>query len=302
MSQDQIFTGDCSVDNQILENISSILLCDKSDVCNIYHLDDGLTNHSWHFATSDGEYVYRRAGLGTENMIDRHAENDAEVLAHKIGLDDTFIHINPEQGWKISRFLQNCTTLEVHDDVQLADAMKMARQLHALEERLDRSFEFWDEYKRYEQLLPEEKPDDYYMLYSDAQKLMKFVQGDNAPVCITHNDFFSSNILRDTEGKLYLIDWEYAGTGDYANDYGTFVVASILSDEEAERALEFYFDRTPTLEEKRHNYGAIALAGWCWYLWALAKEAEGDDVGEWTDTYLSYAKRYIHKALALYEQ
>ena len=73
----------------------------------------------------------------------------------------------------------------------------------------------------------------------------------------------------------------------------------MLSDDEANRALELYFERTPTPLERRHNYAYVGLAGWCWYVWSLLKESEGDFVGDWLYTYYSYAKRYLPRTLAL---
>ena len=46
----------------------------------------------------------------------------------------------------------------------------------------------------------------------------------------------------------------------------------------------------------------MALAGWCWYVWSLLKEAEGDMVGEWLYVYYRYAKDYLDKVLDWYRQ
>ncbi len=40
-----------------------------------------------------------------------------------------------------------------------------------------------------------------------------------------------------------------------------------------------YFDRKPDYAELRHNLAYVGLAGWCWYVWSLVKEAQGDFVG-----------------------
>lgn len=68
------------------------------------------------------------------------------------------------------------------------------------------------------------------------------------------------------------------------------------------KALSYYFGRTPTFEELRHNFAYVAFAGWCWYVWSLMKEAEGDVVGEWLYIYYRYAKRYLSMVLPWYEQ
>ena len=89
---------------------------------------------------------------------------------------------------------------------------------------------------------------------------------------------------------------------DYANDFGTCCVCCELETDEVDRALDSYFGRKATKAETAHNYAHIALAGWCWYLWSLLKEAEGDFVGEWLYTYYNYGTEYLKKSLALYEE
>jgi thiamine kinase-like enzyme len=142
----------------------------------------------------------------------------------------------------------------------------------------------------------------YDELRAQAIHARVLAEADGAPKCLTHNDFFNLNLLYGEDGALSLIDWEYAGMSDYASDYGTFVVTCMLDDAEAERALELYYGRKPTLEEKRHNYVFVGLAGWCWYIWSLQKESEGDFVGEWLYIYYKYAKKYLPLAISLYEK
>ena len=110
------------------------------------------------------------------------------------------------------------------------------------------------------------------------------------------------NFLIGDDGDISLIDWEYAGMSDCANDFGTFSVCEQLSEEEMRQGLTFYFGRTPTEAEWRHNLGHVGMAGWCWYAWSVLKEIEGGDVGEWAYTYYRYAKTYLKKALALYDE
>ena len=291
-----------NIDVEIFDNICKVLGCSKSEIHDVYPLKQGLTNLSCHFTVDQGEFVYRHPGVGTEQMIDRNAEVQALELARSIGIDNTFVYENPERGWKISRFIPNCRELDPHDEAQLAEAMAVARKLHEQDAALDRSFDYLAEGLRYESLLLEKGPIEipsYYELRDQAVRAKELADADGAHVCLTHNDFFCLNLLYDEQGTLNLIDWEYAGMSDYASDYGTFVVTCMLSDDEADRALELYFERTPTPLERRHNYAYVGLAGWCWYVWSLLKESEGDFVGDWLYTYYSYAKRYLPRTLAL---
>lgn len=294
-----------NVDSEIFDNIVAVLGCTKAEIHDVYPLKQGLTNLSCHFATNDGEYVYRHPGIGTELLINRAGEVAAQKAAKQLGIDETFIHEDPERGWKISRFIPNCKNLDPHDPAQVARAMQMARSLHESGVTVETTFDFYQEAKRYESLLLEKGPIDipgYAEDAADADALEAFVVADAAPMCLSHNDFFMLNFLIDDADRYYLIDWEYSGMSDYANDFGTFCVCCQLSPEEIDAALEAYFGRKPTRAERAHNLAHIALAGWCWYLWSLLKEAEGDFVGEWLYIYYNYGREYLTRALELYQK
>lgn len=293
-----------NVDSGIFDNIVSVLGCSRDEIRDFYPLKQGLTNLSCHFSTNAGEWVYRHPGVGTELLIDRAGEVTALECARELGIDDTFVYEDPERGWKISRFVSDARQPDPHDPEQLARMMRVARELHECGATVPRRFDFYDEAKRYESLLRERGPIDipgFSEMAEKVDRLEEFVRADAAPICLCHNDFFFMNFLVDRKDKYYLIDWEYAGMSDYANDFGTFAVCCQLDEREVLLALEAYFGRTPTPEELRHNLAHIQLAGWCWYLWSLLKEAEGDFVGEWLYIYFRYADEYLDRTLALYE-
>lgn len=294
-----------NVDSEIFDNIVNILGCTKAEIHDVYPLKQGLTNLSCHFATSNGEYVYRHPGVGTELLINRNGEVAALKKAKELGLDDTFIYEDPKHGWKISKFVVDAKQPDPHNSEQMARMMQMCRQLHESGAEVETEFDFYKEAKRYERLLLEKGPIDipgYWDLAAKVDRLEEHVLSDNAPRCLCHNDFFYLNFLIDKSNKYYLIDWEYAGMSDYANDFGTCCVCCELKADEVDQALDAYFGRKATKAEVAHNYAHIALAGWCWYLWALLKEAKGDFVGEWLYIYYNYGTEYLKKSLALYEE
>lgn len=294
-----------NINSKIFDNIEAVLHCDKNDVHDVYPLSQGLTNLSCHFRVGESEYVYRHPGVGTEELIDRYAETTAQRVGAMLGLDDTFIFEDEDEGWKISRFIKNSRPLDPHDPAQLKRAMEMAAQLHEQNVSVERHFDFYDESLRYEELIGGKAVVDqipgYAEMVEKAARLKCFTEADDAPICLTHNDFFYLNFLLDENDRYYLIDWEYSGMSDYASDFGTFVVCSQLTEDEALKALEYYFGRMPTGAELRHNLAYVAFAGWCWYNWSIYKESRGENVGEWFYIYYKYAKRYIDEALALYE-
>lgn len=298
-----------NVDSQIFDNIVQVLGCDKGQICDFYPLKQGLTNLSCHFSVESGpgvgEYVYRHPGVGTEKLISRAGEHAGLLLARELGLDDTFIYMDEEAGWKISRFVPNARNLDVSDDRQLREAMEYARRLHQSGATLERKFDFYDEGKAYEKATLEHGPIDlpgYWEMEDKVRRLREYARNDGLGTeVISHNDFFELNFLVDEEGNLSLIDWEYAGMSDEANDFGTFCVCCKLSPERIDLALEYYFGRKPTFEERRHFWVFVVLAGWCWHVWCLEKEAEGTNVDDWHYVYYSYAANYLDQVLSWYE-
>ena len=294
-----------NVDSEVFDHIADTLGCAKSEIRDFYPLKQGITNLSCHFAVGDNEYVYRHPGIGTEKIVDRSAEFKALRVAAELGIDDTFIAGDPEAGWKISRFVRDVRNLDVTRDDELKAAMEMDRALHTSGRTLARSFDFIAEADRYEGLLRQFGPIDvpgYEDLRDKVRRLKAFADADSFEVVPSHNDFFPPNFLVATDGTISLIDWEYAGMSDVAADFGTMVVCTPeMTRERARAALEFYLGHAPSEAEERHFFAYEVFAGWCWYVWALVKEAEGDDVGEWLYTYYSHATRTLDALLDSYE-
>lgn len=294
-----------NVDSEVFRNIENTLGCDRSEITDIFPLKQGITNLSCHFAVNNNEYVYRHPGVGTDQLVNRDSEAEIQEIARKLGLDDTFIHEDAQSGWKISRFVANCEAPDVKDDEQLDQMMQLAKRLHDSEYTVDATFDFYKESCRYEELLGGRDAiqiPGYLKIAKQIDQLHEFAARDESRICLSHNDFWPMNILKDSNNKMFLIDWEYAGMSDYASDFGTFVVESQLDEEDAVRALRFYFGREPSLEELRHNFAYVAFAGWCWYVWSLYKEAQGELVGKWLRIYYKFGKDYLGKALKLYQQ
>ncbi|NLI05118.1 MAG: phosphotransferase [Actinomycetaceae bacterium] len=293
-----------NVDLEIFDNITHILGCERADIKNIVPLKKGMMNLSFYFSVNDKGYVYRHPGIGTELLIDRKTEAAAQNAGNKLGFDHTYLYQHPSKGWKISHYVEGYRHLDPHNDDDLNRVFLMMRQLHASEHKVDNFFDFWEAAKEFETILLEYGPiemAEYEILAADMKKLAHYVMQERAEPVLCHNDFSPVNVLVDKQGNFSLIDWEYAGMGDPANDFGTFCVTSEYSEEEVDRAMNIYCEGQPSQEEYRHNLAYIAFAGWAWYLWSLVKEAEGDHIGEYLYLYYKYAKKYMRKSLALYQ-
>lgn len=293
-----------NVDSEVFDNIHAVLGCAREDAHDFYPLKNGLTNMSFHFAVGEDEYVYRHPGVGTDKFINRKAEADAEAVAFRLGVDPTFIYEDPERGWKISRFVRNARNVDPRNADDVRRAMSLARTFHESGASIPARFDFFEGGVGYEELLKSHGPIDipgYFELRDKVERVARYSADDGQGATVfCHSDYLPLNFLIGPEGSMAVIDWEFAGMGDPGNDTATFIICSGYGKKEGDAAIDAYFGRPATFEERRHFWSRVVLGGWCWYVWALEKEAEGAGVGEWLYTYYSYCVDYIDEVLAAY--
>lgn len=290
-----------NVDSSILDNICATLDCQRADIRGIKPINRGLSNLSFRFSVGDSLYVYRHPGRGSEAIIDRRAETFSQEVAYRLGLDDTYLYEDPASGWRISRYLPDCTELDYSDWGQVKEALRMVRTLHECGIESQFTFDLFEKTQRMLQLLDERHRGsfpDFEPLNRSITELAEHLRAEGAPRCLCHNDFYDTNLLV-AGGKMHLIDWEYSGMSDYASDLGTFICCSRYGFGEAMEVLREYFQREPTQQELAHCLAYTALASYHWFIWALYKDANGASVGEWLYLWYKAAKLYSRKAAEL---
>lgn len=291
---------------KIFHNICSVLKCEEKDISDIVVLKKGMTNASFAFSCKkDGrKYVYRHPGAGTEEFISRESEYFSMQVAKELHLDKTFIYMHPTEGWKISYYVENARILDYHNEKEMAQAMSIMSELHKANVQSKFAYRLWDQatdFLHKIQRLHKDDTSDFYKLHDKIEKLYKYAQKDEWPECLNHCDTLAANFLIGEDGDMTLIDWEYSGQGDTAQDLGSFIACSDLTYDEALSAIQKYVGHEPTKEELRHYLAYTAIASYCWYLWAIYSEANAVDTGEFLKLWHDYSYLYYDKAIALYE-
>ena len=291
-----------NVDSEIFDNICEVLKCQRGDIRDVMAIKKGLTNMSFKFSVGGVGYVYRHAGPGTNRVINRESETFSEDVARELGLDDTFIFEDPYQGWKISRFVEECVPFDYHNRGHVQAAMDIARTLHGCGKHSKWTFDVYERSLQLRELLDAE----HKMTFPDAGELHELVKKvhahavlDGVPSCLCHNDFYAPNFLVDDE-RIRLIDWEYSGESDYASDLGTFICCSDYTFEESLEVLDMYFQGEMTEAEKCHCLGYVCISSYYWFIWALYQDASGNPVGEYLYHWYRCTKKYGDYALAAY--
>jgi len=292
-----------NTDSRIFQNICRVLGCRESDITDICVIKQGLTNLSFRFTCLGEEYVYRHPGVGTEKYISRRSEAFSMEQAYRLGLDKTYIYVSADEGWKISHFIKNARNLNYHKEDEVRCALQMMKKLHDAAILSEYDFDIWKRTLSLIEKVADERKnfDDFEKLLQDMTRLYRHTAADGIRKVLCHCDCYDPNFLIGEDGKMTLIDWEYSGNDDPANDLGTFICCSDYTYDEAMHVLEIYYGRPLTKEELRHCLAYIALASYYWFVWAIYQESEGNTVGAYLLLWYQNTKDYMNRAFALYQ-
>lgn len=301
-----------NVDSDIISNICNTLQCNPNNIRDINVINAGLTNVSFRFKVEDTEYVYRHPGGTAGNLINRQTELFAQMKAKDLEVDKSVITITLD-GWKLSYCVQDLVECDFRKyDHQLQKGMEYLRKIHSIDVPADGSVKTFDDFNEGLKLMKIASATKGNLLQEFAAEIDKASRLDQylkedakrmriTPVCC-HNDTYEPNFLSTADGDLYLIDWEYAGINDPANDLACFFCRYDYSDREIDSFIKAYFQREPTTDEYRHWRAYIAICAFYWMCWGLYKGSVGDDDGFFFLPAYRNFHRFIDEALASYEQ
>ncbi len=298
-----------NVDSEIISNICNTLHCNPNDIKDINVINAGLTNVSFCFNVDNIQYVYRHLGGTSGNLINREAELFAQMKAKELKVDKSVITMRLE-GWKLSYCVQDLVECDFRKyPEQLKKGMKYLRKMHAIE--VKEPIKIFDDFEEGVKLMKIASTTKGNLLVefaeeiAKAKRLSEYLKADAErlgikPV-ICHNDTYEPNYLATKDGDLYLIDWEYAGMNDPANDLACFFCRYDYTDEQIEVFMREYFQRELTSDEHRHYWAYIALCAFYWFGWGLYKGSVGDDDGFFFLLAYRNFHRFIDQALKMYE-
>lgn len=296
-----------NIDSEIVKNICSILNCNPIDIEKIQIIQKGLTNVSFKFTVNNIDYVYRHPGATAGNLVNRKAEVYAQNIAKKLEIDKSVIHIDIT-GWKLSYYIQDLVECNLEKNInQMKITMEALKKLH--EQPYDSNIKKFDTYEEAIKLMKIASKTkgnllkEFSEIIVKADKIDKYLKNDGYyKLALCHNDTYAPNFLFTKKDELYMIDWEYAGINDRANDIAAICCRYNFTKEEIERYLITYFGRELTEDEHRHYIGAIALGAFYWFCWGLYKGSVNDDDGFYFLTTYRNCKRFMDEVIKSYSK
>lgn len=292
-----------------IKTIARTLECKEEEITNITVLKKGMTNRSFLFTAAGAKYIMRIPGEGTDQLINRKQEAEVFKAISGLGLCDDPVYINPENGYKITKFLDGVRTCDPDNVKDLKRCMAKLREFHQMKLKVPHTFDIFGQIEFYETLW-EGAPSiyrDYAKTKEHVLSLRVYIDSLEKDWCLTHIDAVPDNFLFYTpegteEEMLQLTDWEYSGMQDPHVDIAMFCIYSLYNKRQCDRLIDIYFNNTCDKFTRAKIYCYIASCGLLWSNWCEFKRKLGVEFGEYSLRQYRFAKDYYRYAKELMEE
>jgi thiamine kinase-like enzyme len=218
-------------------------------------LSGGITNHNFRVTLGEIEYVIRQPGKDTDLLgIDREAERLATDAAAGLGIAPAVAAALRE--CLVTRFIA-CSPVSAQQLAQRVEEIAHAlRAFHDCAVRLPTSFrvpDLLDDYLNIVRARGGKVPAGYTEAVVVAARIESVLPLAETRPC--HNDLLAGNIIRARDGRLLIVDWEYAGMGDPRFDLGNLSINNDFDEATDERLLSAYYGERPSAAQ----HAALAL-------------------------------------------
>ena len=280
-----------------IQVICKALQARSEEVVDITVLKKGMTNRSFLFSCKGKKYIMRIPGEGTDRLINRREEADVYHAIDGKSICDDIAYINPENGYKITEYLEGARVCDPLNYEDVKKCMKRLRAFHDLKLNVNHEFDIFGQIEFYESLW-DGTPSvykDYEKTKANVLSLKPYIDAHITDKVLTHIDAVPDNFLFvEKEGKeeIRLIDWEYAGMQDPHVDVAMFCIYSLYNKRQVDRLIAAYFTEGCDDSTRIKIYCYIAACGLLWSNWCEYKSHLGVEFGEYSLRQYRYAKDY----------
>lgn len=299
----ELDSGSTHLKNDAIEIIENILKVNKKDIHNIHTLKKGMTNRSFIFTVNNKRYIMRIPGEGTDKLIDRREEYDVYQRVKKEPYTETILYLNPDNGYKISEFLENTRNSDSNNVQDVKESMNVLRKFHSQNYQVNHTFGIWKQIDFYESLRKTASAyRDYEEIKDRVLKLKPFIDDNVTKWSLCHIDANYDNFLIDQNNNVFLIDWEYAGMQDPDLDIAMYAIYAGYTKEKIDQLINIYYENKVSENIRYKIYAYVAVGGLLWSNWCEYKQSLGLDFGEYSLAQYRYAKEYSKLVLNYLEK
>ena len=135
-----------------MAEIERVLSVSGEEITGIEVLKKGMTNRSFLFRCRGGRYIMRIPGEGTSLLINRRQEAAVYRTLDGKGICDEIVSINPENGYKITKYLEGARVCDPENPEDVQACMKKLRSFHEEHLSVEHTFSLFDQIAYYESL------------------------------------------------------------------------------------------------------------------------------------------------------
>lgn len=259
----------------------------KEDVahCAVIERLGGMTNTNFKVTLGDREYVLRLPGVGSQGMVVRRFEEQNSMYGCRLGISPNISYFNEKTGVKLTDYVHHAETLcslTIQQEDNMRQVASIFRTLHRSHINFGNDFNVFHEIRKYEELMIKANGQ-MYQGYGDIRSSVLRLEerltrlGVETVPC--HNDAVPENFIKDDEGRIYLIDWEYSGMNDPYWELAALFLESVFEEDNQSYFLDCYFDGNIPAEAHEKILIYEVLQDVLWAIWTVVKEAQGSDFG-----------------------
>ena len=259
-------------------------------------LAEGMTNRLFFMVSGGEEFIVRAPGEGSEMLLDRKSEAMIYFAFEGLGITEVCRYINPYTGVKITEFLSGSHTCDPNNPEEVAACMQKLRYLHGRKLLNFEPFDLRGKILSYEKQLqhdPAEYLPNYAEVRASVMEKLDRIDAMDPEICLCHVDPVPENFLI-LDGKVHLIDWEYASLADPHMDIAMFCIYAGYDKDQVYDAICAYYapESCPKLIRQK-VYSYTAICGFLWALWCEVKR----DAGVVYEEYEKVQYRYAAEAM-----
>lgn len=260
----------------------------------------GLTNHTYKVTLKNGkEYVVRIPGEGTEELIVRNDEKTSTQLACDLGVDAPMLYFG-DSGEKVTEYIKNAVTMSsntLHEERHIKQVAEIFKKMHSCGVDTKVPFEVFEMAASYEKIIFDNNVsmyDDYNDIKSQVMAVKNEIDSsmkiDKVPC---HNDPLCENWVVG-DGRMYLIDWEYAGMNDGMWDLADVSIEAGFDKECDDMLLREYLGKEPDIIDKKHFLASKIYVDFLWTLWAKTRVPyDGQPMEDWATERYDRLKSFL---------
>lgn len=258
-----------NIEEYIVARINALLHAEDAHI--VTRLEGGMSNYTYVVDCGGKRYTYRVPGKHAERFVNRTVEWHNIQQVEPLGLNNANTYLEIPSGEKLADYVEG-TILSATDVVSYNDlSVRALRRLH----ESDIHFADYDSFGR---LADDERyctetgfahPDAYHQLRHTLDSIHQQLEPITPVPC--HCDYQPSNLIVNG-GRLYVLDWEFAGMNDPIYDIACY---GNMGFDKALLLLEAYVGRQPNTNELRRLHFHRAFQCMQWYNLAIFKERVG---------------------------